>query len=125
MSIYPVMSWIMWLGVHTVADSPDRSQRPNLEVSPFLLATGLTMETMPTLIILIYKVLYFHRNRKQSLQQTFATQEACQAKYQINDNQTLNRALRRVIRNDFLAQLPEVPWDGLTRVYPYDPEGLN
>ncbi|XXH03238.1 hypothetical protein Hte_009636 [Hypoxylon texense] len=119
MSITPVMCWIMWLAIHTNGDAA--GEQPILDERIPWLSTGLHRQTMPSLIILIYQVLYSHRARRRALDAAMKDRRACYQKFGITDNMTLNkivRELKKTSQDD--TRLDEPEFDGLTRSFPYN-----
>ncbi|KAI0155445.1 hypothetical protein GGR52DRAFT_566694 [Hypoxylon sp. FL1284] len=120
LSLYAVMCWVMHLAVHTVSErAPFRPRFPR----NCRLVAGVQRDTMPTLIVLMYKVLYHHRAQKRTLERIFANEPSCREQYSINDNISLNRAVNAVMERetDLSGNLiiPPVPFDALTNVFPW------
>ncbi|KAI6086879.1 hypothetical protein F4821DRAFT_278345 [Hypoxylon rubiginosum] len=116
-SFQAIMSWIMFLGVYA---NPNEGPHPT--TSPLLhedgprlslLVTGLHPETMPTLIVLLNKILYHCRTRDQGLREAYTNIRTLRSTYGISDNTSLNRAVRSITWNDD-SDLEQLPFDGLT-----------
>lgn len=96
-------------------NNPQPWNRPQLQDNTEI-AAGFKLSTLPTLIVLLFSVCYFHRNRLAG--NHFQNQATFRAQYRIMDCQQLSRIVRRILRGPNTTGIQRPAWYSIADQFP-------